>query len=245
MQLVLTSSPMPAEPSLRPSWATASDAGTTSSSQTPYPWDTGDFEQNWRGYFIPGTEVLRNRVGAQTIEELQNAENDLVEARIIELRESPEILGARTYDLPFLQAVHRQLFQDVYVWAGDVRTVGIEKEDEAFCPPGNIRQAMDHVSRQIYEREQLKAVPREDLPNVIAYLYDYVNFAHPFREGNGRATREFFDLLLSERGAGLDWRKTDQGELYSACHAARADDDRGGLVAMFTKILDSEPAYDF
>jgi len=50
------------------------------------PWDTGDFDENWRGYFIPGTHVLRNRVGAETVEALRDAENDLVEARVIELR---------------------------------------------------------------------------------------------------------------------------------------------------------------
>jgi cell filamentation protein len=69
--------------------------------------------------------------------------------------------------------------------------------------------------------------------------------SHPFREGNGRSTREFFDLLLTERGAGLDWEKTDQAELYSACHEARAESDLSGLIAMFAKILALEPAYDF
>ncbi len=52
----------------------------------------------------------------------------------------------------------------------------------------------------------------------------------PFREGNGRSTRELFDLLLSERGAGLDWQKTDLTELHSACHTARAESDIGGLA---------------
>lgn len=79
----------------------------------PHPWDTGDRARNWQGYFAPGATVLRNRIGARTVEALQAAENDLVEARIIELREAPELLGDRSYDLAFLQAIHRQLFQDV------------------------------------------------------------------------------------------------------------------------------------
>jgi cell filamentation protein len=211
----------------------------------PHPWDTGDLEQNWQGYFVPGTSILRNRVGAQTREELQDAENDLVEARIIELREAPDLLGTRSYDLSYLQAIHRQLFQDVYVWAGDVRTVGIEKGNESFCPPGSINQPMDHVAAEIHRHRQLKAVPAADLTRTIAYLYDYANFAHPFREGNGRSTREFFDLLLSERGAGLDWEKTDLNQLHSACHTARAKSDLKGLITMFEKIIDAEPAYDF
>lgn len=220
-------------------------AGTTSGNTSPHPWESGDFDQRWRGYFIPGTEVLRNRVGAATPEALRDAENDLVEARIIELRESAILLGDRGYGLGFLQAIHRQLFQDVYDWAGDVRTVGIEKGQESFCPPDNIAQAMDHVASEISERKLLLTVAADALPRTVAYLYDYVNFAHPFREGNGRATREFFDLLLSERGVGLDWQRTDLAELHAACHAARADSDLRGLIQMFDTILDDEPAYEF
>jgi cell filamentation protein len=211
----------------------------------PHPWDTGDLEKNWQGYFLSGTSVLRNRVGATTIEALQDAENDLVEARVIELRESPGLLGDRSYDLAYLRAIHRHLFQDVYVWAGDLRTVGIEKGDESFCPPGSIRQPMDHVAAEIHRLRQLRDVQDADLVRTIAYLYDYANFAHPFREGNGRATREFFDLLLSERGVGIDWRKTDSAELHTACHVARAESDLAGLIEMFEKIVDDDPAYDF
>ncbi|OFJ54600.1 Fic/DOC family protein [Mycolicibacterium grossiae] len=210
----------------------------------PHPWETGDLERNWQGYFIPGTSILRNRVGAVTSEALRDAENDLVEARVIELREGPELAGERTYDLTYLQAIHRHLFQDVYVWAGDVRTVGIEKDGESFCPPDSVGRPMTHVAAEIHRLDRLRAVADVDLAPTVAYLYDYVNFAHPFREGNGRSTREFFDLLLSERGAGLDWRKTDLTELHSACHTARAESDLEGLTAMFATILDDDPAYE-
>jgi cell filamentation protein len=158
---------------------TACAAGTTSSRGEPATpaWDTGDLERNWQGYFIPGTTVLRNRVGAQTLDQLRDAENDLVEARVIELRETPDLLGDRTYDLAYLCAIHRQLFQDVYTWAGDLRTVGIEKGDESFCPPGSINQPMDHVAVKIHHLRRLKDVPEADLAQTVAYLYDYTNFA--------------------------------------------------------------------
>ena len=102
---------------------------------------------------------------------------------------------------------------------------------------------MIHVAAEIHRLNQLKAVPKADLAPTVAYLYDYVNFAHPFREGNGRSTRELFDLLLSERGAGLDWQTTDLTKLHSACHTARAESDLGGLTAMFGTTLDDDPAY--
>ncbi|GAA1012599.1 Fic/DOC family protein [Nocardiopsis tropica] len=209
-----------------------------------YPWDTGDHDADWVGYFVPGTSVLRNRVGAVTARELEDAENDLVEVRVIELRERPD-LAARRYDLHHLSAIHRHLFRDVYEWAGHLRTVGIEKGDESFCPPGNIAQAMQHVAGRIAESSRLRKIPGEQLPREVAYLYDYVNFAHPFREGNGRATREFFNLLLAERGAGLAWDRTDMAELHDACHQARAHSDLSGLESLFARIVDDEPAYDF
>ncbi len=58
------------------------------------------------------------------------------------------------------------------------------------------------------------------------------------------ATRGFFDLLLSERGAGIDWDKTDVAGLHGACHAAPAESAVARLTVMFAKILDSDAAYD-
>lgn len=210
-----------------------------------HAWDTGDLDQNWLGYLIPGTTVLRNRVGATTMEALRDAENDLVEVRLLELRERPTLIGARTYDLAHTKAIHRHLFQDVYDWAGELRTVGIEKGGESFCPPANINQPMGHATMRIHELDRLKVVSATDLAHLVAYLYDYVNYAHPFREGNGRTTREFFDQLLAERGTGLDWERTDDIELHSSCHAARAESDLHSLTAMFEKIIDNNPAYDW
>ncbi|ATQ30233.1 cell filamentation protein Fic [Rhodococcus ruber] len=209
------------------------------------PWNTGDHERDWDGYFIPGTQVLRNRVGASTVQQLHDAETDLSEVRLLELREKPGLVAPRSYDLSHLSAIHRHLFQDVYEWAGSLRTVGTEKWGESFCPPANIQQAMHHVAMEIADSKQLRTVPRDKLPKRIAYLYDYVNYAHPFREGNGRTTREFFDQLLAEQSLGLDWSLTASEELYQACHAARANSDLSGLVDMFTRILDDCPAYNF
>lgn len=210
------------------------------------PWNTGDPDTDWTGYFIPGSDdVLRNRVGATSATELSAAENDLSEARQLELWEKPGLAAMRSYDLAHLCAIHAQLFQDVYDWAGEVRTVGIEKDGESFCPPGNISQAMEHVAMRIAETDRLRNVAESVLPQQVAYLYDYVNYAHPFREGNGRSTRELFNQLLAERSCGLNWELTDSAELYRACHSARADSDLSGLEGMFERIIDDHPAYEF
>lgn len=210
------------------------------------PWNTGNPDRDWAAYFIPGSDdVLRNRVGVTSASALSAAETDLSEARLLELREKPELAAPRSYDLAHLSAIHAQLFHDVYDWAGEVRTVGIEKDGESFCPPGNISQAMEHVAMRVAETNRLRNVAASVLPQQVAYLYDYVNYAHPFRDGNGRSTREFFDQLLAERSCGLNWELTDSAELYQACHSARAESDLSGLTSMFERIIDDQPAYDF
>ena len=209
---------------------------------TPRPWDTGDPDADWDGYFLPGTDVLRNRVGATTRDQLADAENDLVEIRVAELRDDPTPIP-RTYDLTHLQALHRYLFQDVFEWAGDLRTVGIEKAGESFVPPRGIARPVTHAADEIARTDRLRGVAEDRLPGVAAYLYDYVNFAHPFREGNGRTQREFFDQLLSESGRGLAWNLIDKTELHQACHLARAVGDLGPLRALFARIVDDQPAY--
>ena len=90
----------------------------------PRPWEIGDHEARWAGYLLaPGSPVLRNKVGATTSDELRAAENDLLEFRLTELRSQPRLVS-RTYDLTHLQHLHFQVFQDIYEWAGDLRTVG-------------------------------------------------------------------------------------------------------------------------
>lgn len=208
------------------------------------PWDTGDDDLNWAGYFIPGSSVLRNRVGATSGEALAAAENDLVEVRVAELRENVGAMD-RTYDLLHLKALHRYLFQDVYPWAGELRTVGIEKENESFMTPGDIGRPVAYIAAQIAETQQLRSISDEDLPSRLAEMYDFVNFAHPFREGSGRTQREFFDQLLSESGRGLAWDAIELTELHRACHRARADQNTEPLRVMFARIVDGDPAYVF
>lgn len=208
------------------------------------PWDTGDIEANWAGYLIPGTGVLRNRLGITDAERLLDAENDLVEIRIAELRHDPAPVP-RTYDLPHLTALHRHLFQDVFDWAGELRTVGIGKGGESFIPPLDIVRPVEHVADRIARAHRLRGMVSPGLEREVAYLFDYLNFAHPFREGNGRTQREFFDQLLSETGRGLAWDRIGLTDLHDACHAARADGELAALIDLLRTIIDDEPAYYF
>lgn len=210
----------------------------------PRPWTTGDHAERWNGYFLaPDSPVLRNKVHATTVEELRAAEDDLVEFRLAQLREAPELIN-RTYDLEHLRQLHRQLFQDVYEWAGELRTVGLAKGGgDSFMPPLQIELPMAHAAARIAETQQLREVPPDGLSAEVAYLYDYVNFAHPFREGNGRTQREFFAQLLAESGRSLEWDRVEMSDLHDACHVARNDEDLAPLTAIVERALTDTPRY--
>ena len=212
----------------------------------PRPWEVGDHDSRWNGYLIePNSIVLRNKLGAATAEELRSAENDLIEFRVAELRSRPRLVP-KTYDLSHLKSIHFHLFQDVYEWAGELRTVGIAKgegEDNSFIPPLEINRPIAHVASRISQSEQLTIVPPDGLVDEITYLYDYLNFAHPFREGNGRTQREFFAQLLAESGHGLTWDRVEMDTLHTACHVARTDGDTTQLRTIIALILTDEPVY--
>ncbi|MEG2386660.1 MAG: Fic family protein [Aurantimicrobium sp.] len=202
------------------------------------PWNFGSPEDRWNGYLIsPDSQVLRNRLGIQNLEELQAAENDLLELQVAKLRAQPSLIS-RTYDLQHLRKIHHHLFQDIYDWAGELRTVGLARDGgDSFAPPLNIYQPVDHVAQRISDTNRLANIPSEALPQELAYLYDYVNFAHPFREGNGRTQREFFQQLLQETERSLNWSIISSTQLHAACHVARNDGDLKPLVLIFEKVL--------
>lgn len=212
----------------------------------PQPWEVGDHEARWIGYLIaPDSSVLRNKIGATAVDELRVAENDLVEARVAELRSQPELVQ-RTYDLTHLRSLHHHLFQDVYEWAGDLRTVGIAKgdgEDNSFIPPLEIDRPVLHVVGRIAESNLLRSLSGDALVGEVTYLYDYLNFAHPFREGNGRTQREYFAQLLAESGHGLDWTAIEMADLHSACHVARTEGNAEPLRAIISAVLTDTPVY--
>lgn len=143
-----------------------------------------------------------------------------------------------------MQALHFQLFQDVYDWAGELRTVGIAKDGgDSFAPPQSIAVPVGHVTQKIFELGYLRELSGENLVQMVAYLYDYLNFAHPFREGNGRTQREFFAQLLAESHRGFEWGTITKSELHDACHRARNDGNLEPLAALITTALSDEPRY--
>jgi cell filamentation protein len=156
-------------------------------------------------YADPATGVLRNKLGLSATGELENAEREMTHAALIFLKESPV---QPSYDLRHLCAIHRRVFGDIYDWAGQLRTVAIAK-GTWFCLPQYIESAAAEVFRALHGESLLRGLPREVFTERLAHSFGEVNAIHPFRQGNGRAQRAFFEQLSSDAGFILDWQHLD------------------------------------
>jgi cell filamentation protein len=152
-------------------------------------------------YADPVTGVLRNRLGLSTAGELASAEREITHAALIFLKEAPVLPG---YDLTHLCAIHRRIFGDIYDWAGQIRTVAIAK-GSLFCLPQYIESAADEVSRDLHAENLLRGLPRDAFTERLTYYLGEVNAIHPFREGNGRTQRAFFEQLAGDAGFIVSW----------------------------------------
>ena len=131
-------------------------------------------------YVYPGTSVLKNKFNIRDQEELARAERLAVQARM------EQGVPRGDFDLAHLRAIHRHLFQDVYDWAGEVRTVEISKGNSHFQPHGYVDQGMADVHRRIVEAGYLEGTEKAEFADKAGEIIGDINYAHPFREGNGR-----------------------------------------------------------
>ena len=138
-------------------------------------------------YIDPKTGILRNLVGATTYHELRKAEGDIVALSEISLDSIPH-----TVDLVELQKNHRDLFDKVYDWAGELRNVNIRKgSEEYFLDYNYLENGAKFVFEELSKEDHLQRLRREDFIKRLAYFCEQLNFIHPFREGNGRTQRVF------------------------------------------------------
>lgn len=188
-------------------------------------------------YIDPATGLLRNLLGIRVAVSLDAAEADLVAIRRTELERA---WPTPTGDLTELRAIHRFLFQDVYGWAGELRTVDIAKNvegSEFFLPVSMIERASGFVAQELAADQFLVGLERGSFVTRLAHHHDQLNYVHPFREGNGRAQRAFWDRVARDAGWYLDWTGVT-GEVND--HASRVGSERqdlGPLIAMFDQIV--------
>jgi cell filamentation protein len=180
-------------------------------------------------YTDPVTGVLRNKLGLSTAAGLEAAEREITHAALILLRETQV---RPTYDLPHLCTVHRRIFADIYEWAGRVRTVAISK-GSLFCLPRYIEPSAAEIFRQLSDENFLQSLERDVFLDRLTYYLGEVNAIHPFREGNGRTQRAFFEQLAYDAGFTLAWQHLDAARNIAASVAIMRGD-----AAPMRKMLD-------
>lgn len=155
---------------------------------------------SWESYFYPPPDdsTMRNILGERDPAVLHLKEYGRVAQRQSELL-SGGVAIPRTFDRSHVQAIHRHLFQDIYEWAGDCRTVNIAKGLSSFADvrSGQIDRYLRDVHRLVGATEW-KELDREEFGTAAATVFAYLNQAHPFREGNGRTSKIFMEHVAEE-----------------------------------------------
>lgn len=169
-------------------------------------------------YLYPGTTTLRNKLGITDPDRL-----DAFERRIVAER-AAEGVPTGDFDLAHLQAIHRHLFQDVYDWAGELRTVEISKGGHQFMFRQYIQTGMADVHRRIVEANYFKGLSPEAFADAAGPIMGDVNYVHPFREGNGRAQLLYLKQLSIAAGHPLDLRDIGPGAWIEASRRAHDAD---------------------
>ena len=179
----------------------------------------------------PGTDVLINRADLRNPYELAQFELEMT------LTRADEPLPDGDLDYDHYKAIHQYLFQDVYDWAGQPRSIRIGKGGNWFCYPEYIDREMARIFRDLEEADQLTGLPREDFARQAAHVLAEINAVHPFREGNGRTQLSFLVLLAENASHVMNFDKLDPEGFLEAMITSFAGDE-ASLAEMIVAMLD-------
>ena len=150
--------------------------------------------------------TLENKFGLTSSADLAHEEELVSKKRAVELFENSVLDSLPAGKFSTLQAIHKYLFEDIYDFAGELRTVNIAKGNFRFAPLLYLQAALESIDK----------MPQASFDEIIE-KYVEMNIAHPFREGNGRSTRIWLDhILKNEIGKVIDWSKVDKEDYLLA-----------------------------
>ena len=150
--------------------------------------------------------ALENKLGLTSSADLAREEERISKKKALELFENGMLDKLEAGKFSALKAIHKYLFEDIYDFAGELRTVNIAKGNFRFAPLMYLQAALDNIDK----------MPQSNFDEIIE-KYVEMNIAHPFREGNGRSTRIWLDHILKNKiGKVVDWSKVDKEDYLLA-----------------------------
>lgn len=150
--------------------------------------------------------ALENKLGLTSSADLAREEERISKKKAVELFETGLLDTLPAGKFVTLQAIHKYLFEDIYDFAGEIRTVNMAKGNFRFAPLMYLQSALENIDK----------MPQSNFDEIVE-KYVEMNIAHPFREGNGRSTRIWLDhILKNEIGKVIDWSKVDKEDYLLA-----------------------------
>jgi cell filamentation protein len=177
--------------------------------------------------------MLENKLGITNEVELSKEEERVTKLKALELFDTNKINEIEVGTFKGLAEIHKFLFSDIYEFAGKARDVNLAKGNFRFAPAIYLEEAL----------KKIDSMPQDNYDNIIK-KYIEMNVAHPFREGNGRSTRIWLDMILKkELGKVVDWSKVNKEEYLLAIERSPIKDTEINLLlsnALTDKINDRE-----
>lgn len=179
--------------------------------------------------------ALENKLGIDNSAELAREEERISKKKAVELFENGILDELPVGRFASLKAIHKFLFEDIYDFAGEIRKVNVAKGNFRFAPLMYLEAALANIDK----------MPQSTFDEIVE-KYVEMNIAHPFREGNGRSTRIWLDLILKkEIGQVVDWSKVDKEDYLLAMERSPVRDTeiKHVLKAALTDAINSREVY--
>ena len=194
-----------------------------------YSYDDHDYQ-----YTDPKTGILRNLQNITDRDMLNLIESGASTKRANELLENP----IKIENTKAIFEIHHCLFQDIYEWAGIPRTVEISKKGRQFYPSADFHKGFAHIDSLVKDYLKTDNNDISNLSKILAIILDSLNYLHPFREGNGRAQREFIRLLALEKGYLINLNPPDNPDIYERYMTGTIDGDIEKLKALIFELME-------
>lgn len=184
-------------------------------------------------YCYEDSDVLKNKLNIRDADKLFEVERHITDVKtevIYQLADKKKVFGKA-----FFLTIHKVLFEDIYEWAGKIRTVDIAK-GTLFCRVFAIQEELDRVFYELSNENYLLKYKDDELAIKMAYFLSEINAVHPFREGNGRTQRLFMEVIAYKAGYHLDFSDITDQEMIEASYES-FNRDYAKMNEIFKKAL--------